>query len=177
MRHALYALWTRAEKLDLVEMAVGKVVPLLTTHLNEFAIAERVVRGKHLNKQLTESEELDNAVAAKYKDGRLHPAVSTSYTDSRTMQQDYIRKIVDKVLPLILPANELKSRVVSRLVREILTCSVLLPLILLMSEPDFWNRSMETMVGFDILRCGMRNLSNIVDRAGAPSRNGRTSES
>ncbi|EPS42816.1 hypothetical protein H072_3195 [Dactylellina haptotyla CBS 200.50] len=145
IRHALYALWTRAEKLDLVEIGVGKVVPLLTTHLNEFASAERAVRGKHLNKQLTESEELDMAVASKYKDGRLHSAVQVGYTDSKSIQQDYLRKIVTKVLPLILPEKEIKNRAVSVLVREIVSCSVLLPLIVLMSEPDFWNRTVETL--------------------------------
>ncbi|KAK6542178.1 Intermediate filament protein [Orbilia ellipsospora] len=145
IRHVLYALWTRAEKLDLVEIGVGKVVPLLTTHLNEFASAERAVRGKNLNKQLTESEELDMAVASKYKDGRLHTAVQMGYTDSKSVQQDYLRKIVTKVLPLILPQKEIKSRAVNVLVREIVSCSVLLPVIMLMSEPDFWNRTVETL--------------------------------
>ncbi|KAK6511908.1 Intermediate filament protein [Arthrobotrys musiformis] len=145
IRHALYALWTRAEKLDLVEIAVGRVVPLLTTHLSEFASAEKVVRGKHLNKQLTESEELDMAVASKYRDGRLHAAVQIAYTDSKTIQQDYLRKIITKVLPLILPEKEMKSRAVSVLVREIMSCSVLLPVITLMSDPDFWNRTVETL--------------------------------
>ncbi|KAK6510376.1 Intermediate filament protein [Arthrobotrys conoides] len=145
IRHALYALWTRAEKLDLVEIAVGRVVPLLTTHLSEFASAEKVVRGKHLNKQLTESEELDMAVASKYRDGRLHAAVQVAYTDSKTIQQDYLRKIITKVLPLILPEKEMKSRAVSVLVREIMSCSVLLPVIMLMSDPDFWNRTVETL--------------------------------
>ncbi|KAF3928872.1 hypothetical protein ABW20_dc0107352 [Dactylellina cionopaga] len=145
IRHALYALWTRVEKLDLVEIGVGKVVPLLTTHLNEFASAEKVVRGKHLNKQLTESEELDMAIASKYKDGRLHSAVQMGYTDSKSIQQEYLRKIVTKVLPLILPERETKSTVVSVLVREIVSCSVLLPVLMLMSEPDFWNKTVETL--------------------------------
>ncbi|KAK6344518.1 Intermediate filament protein [Orbilia brochopaga] len=145
LRHALYALWTRAEKLDMVEIAVGKVVPLLTTHLSEFASAEKVVKGKHLDKDLTESEELDMAVASKYKDGRLHSAVMVGYTDSKTLQQEYLRKIVTKVLPLILPEKEIKSRAVSVLVREIVSCSVLLPVITLMSDPDFWNRTIETL--------------------------------
>ncbi|KAF3939511.1 hypothetical protein ABW19_dt0207919 [Dactylella cylindrospora] len=145
IRHALYTLWIRAEKLDIVEMLVGKVVPLLTTHLSEFAAAERAVRGKHLNKQLTESEELDIAVASKYKDGRLHSAVQVGYADSKTVQQDYLRKAVERVLPFILPEKEIKSRVISTLVREIVSCSVLLPVILMMSDPDFWNRSVETL--------------------------------
>ncbi|KAF3910332.1 hypothetical protein ABW21_db0208402 [Orbilia brochopaga] len=145
LRHALYALWTRAEKMDMVEIAVGKVVPLLTTHLSEFASAEKVVKGKHLDKELTESEELDMALASKYKDGRLHSAVVVGYADSKTLQQDYLRKIVTKLLPLILPEKEIGSRAVCVLVREIVSCSVLLPIITLMADPDFWNRTIETV--------------------------------
>ncbi|EWC44000.1 hypothetical protein DRE_01352 [Drechslerella stenobrocha 248] len=169
LRHVLYAIWTRVEKLDPVEIAVGKVVPLLTTHLSEFASAERVVKGKYLDKELTESEELDMAVASKYKDGRLHTAVQVGYTDSRSVQQDYLRRIVTKLLPLILPEKEIKSRAVSVLIREIVSCSVLLPAVMLMADSDFWNRTIESL-GRNVLqeRKSVRKLRAALDQHTSP---------
>ena len=76
IRSALVNLRDRLFKEDLVGIAVQRLVPILTTHLRDFDQAERLVRGKSLNRNVTESEELDLAIAAKYRDGRLHPAAS-----------------------------------------------------------------------------------------------------
>ena len=129
--------------IDLVEVAVSRIVPIVTRHLKDFYDAERVVRGKNLDRNVTESDELDLAIASKYRDGKLHPAASLAYSDLKIVQQEYVRKIIVRLLPEILPENIIRSRAVSVLVREIVSCSVITPLLQLLSHPDTWNQLLE----------------------------------
>lgn len=73
IRAALVELRDRILQEDVTNMVVARIVPVITNHLREFDSAERVVRGRALNRNLPESEELDLAIAAKYSDGHLHP--------------------------------------------------------------------------------------------------------
>ncbi|KAJ5138057.1 hypothetical protein N7476_007877 [Penicillium atrosanguineum] len=128
---------------DLISLVVSRVFPILTAHLKEFDIAERQVRGRNLNRNVTESEELDLAVAKKFRDGRLHPAVALSTSDQKQVQQKYLRKISVGLLPQLFPESVLNSRAVSVLIREIISCAVLLPIVSSLSDPDTWNQLIE----------------------------------
>ncbi|KAJ0424529.1 PXA domain-containing protein [Aspergillus carlsbadensis] len=128
---------------DVVSLLVSRIFPILTTHLKEFDIAERSVRGKNLTRNVTESEELDLAIASKYRDGHLHPAAVLSLSDQKAVEQEYLRKITVGMLPQLFPENVLNSRIVSVLIREIVSCAVLFPLISVLSDPDTWNQLME----------------------------------
>ncbi|KAL8893873.1 MAG: hypothetical protein Q9192_004839, partial [Flavoplaca navasiana] len=143
IRLALIAIRRRIFAVDPVEVGVSRIIPIVTRHLKDFYEAERFIRGKNLNRNLTDSEELDLAIAAKYKDGRLHPAASLAYSDLKVVQQDYVRKIIVRLLPELLPENMIKSRAVSVLIREIVSCSVIAPLLQLLSDPDTWNQLLE----------------------------------
>ncbi|KAI1041175.1 hypothetical protein LB505_002552 [Fusarium chuoi] len=61
------------------------------------------------------------------------------------VQQDYLRSLVAKIVPKVLPENMLSSRAVSIIIREIVACAVLFPVIQLLSEPDTWNQLMENL--------------------------------
>lgn len=143
IRSVLMQLRDRLLKEDLVELLVSRVVPILTTHLKDFDQAERAVRGKNLTGSVTEFGELDIAIAARYKDGHLHPAASISFTDPKQPQQDHLRRVAVTLLPQLLPRNFINSRAVSVLIREIITCAVLLPALSLLTDPDTWNQLME----------------------------------
>ncbi|KAJ5761913.1 uncharacterized protein N7511_005295 [Penicillium nucicola] len=143
IRVALESFRDRLVAEDLVSLVVSRVFPILTTHLKEFDIAERSVRGRNLSRNVTESEELDLAVANKYREGRLHPAVALSLSDQKSVQQEYLRKIAVGLLPQLFPENVLKSRIVSVLIREIISCAVLLPIVTALSDPDTWNQLVE----------------------------------
>ncbi|KAN0079249.1 PXA domain containing protein [Elaphomyces granulatus] len=128
---------------DVVSIVVSRIVPILTTHLKEFDSAERAVRGKNLTRSVTESEELNLAIAGKYREGKLHPAVAVSFGDQTLLQQDHIRKAVVRILPQLLPDRILSSRASSVLVTEIVACAVFFPVVTLLSDPDSWNQLME----------------------------------
>ncbi|PYH40606.1 putative intermediate filament protein (Mdm1) [Aspergillus saccharolyticus JOP 1030-1] len=128
---------------DLVSLLVSRIFPILTTHLKEFDVAERLVRGRNLTRNVTESEELDLAIASKYREGNLHPAAKLSLTDQKLVEQEYLRKITVGLLPKLFPASVLNSRIVSVMVREILACAVLYPITAALSDPDTWNQLVE----------------------------------
>jgi sorting nexin-25 len=146
MRLALANLRDMLLALDLTEVVTTRFVPIMTAHFRDFYEAERAVRGKHLNRSVTESEELDLAIAAKYRDGKLHPAVSLAYSDTKTRQQDHLRTMTKVILPLLLPQNVIASRAVQVLIKELVACAVLSPVMQLLSEPDTWNQVMEAYV-------------------------------
>lgn len=148
IRTALMGIRDRTLNLDVVDVAVSRVVPLITSHLKEFYDAERAIRGKDLNRNVTESEELDLAIARRYKGGKLHPAASLAYSDMKIVQQEYLRKIMTRLLPELLPESMISSRVVSVFIQEIVSCAVLAPMMQLLSDPDTWNQLMEAYVQF-----------------------------
>ncbi|KAJ5129239.1 uncharacterized protein N7515_005278 [Penicillium bovifimosum] len=143
IRVALENLRDRLVAEDMISLIVSRIFPILTAHLKEFDIAERSVRGRNLNRNVTESGELDLAIANKYREGRLHPAVTLTTSDQKTVQQEYLRKLAVGLLPQLFPKSVLNSRIVSVLIREIISCAVLFPMVSALSDPDTWNQLME----------------------------------
>ena len=146
IRRVLVSIAERVRGLDAVEVSVSQIVPIFTNHLNAFYEAEVAIRGKNLNRNVTESEELDLAIARKYKSGKVHSAASLAYSDTKIVQQEYLRGIVTRLLPKVLPENLIRSRAVSVLIKEIVACAIFAPLMKLLSDPDTWNQLMEAYV-------------------------------
>ena len=105
-------------ELDIVGIGVSRALPMVTAHMKEFYEAEKTVRGRKLSKNLTESEELDLAIAAKYKDGKLHSAASLAFSDTKMAQQGYLRSVVVRLLPQLLPPSMMTSRAVTVLIQR-----------------------------------------------------------
>lgn len=176
LRIALGDIRDRLLSTDLVEVVIERFVPILTAHFKDFYDAERVVRGKHLNRSVTESEELDLAIAAKYKDGKLHPAASLAYSDTRLVQQEHLRTLSKRILPKLLPASMMSSRAVAIIIEELVGCAVLFPVMQLISDPDTWNQVMENY-GRSMLqdRSTVRKLRAALDVHATPTPNDKRS--
>ncbi|KAF2202702.1 hypothetical protein GQ43DRAFT_479670 [Delitschia confertaspora ATCC 74209] len=170
VRAALNELKDRILAVDMVETAVSRLLPLVTEHLRAANEAERVVRGRKLNRSVTESEELDLAIAAKYKEGNLHPAASLAYSNTTLVQQQHLRCIVGKILPKVLPRNMTTSPAVNVLIQELVACAVLSPVVQMLTDPDTWNQMMEGY-GRTLLqeRKTVRKLRAALDEHAPPS--------
>jgi hypothetical protein len=59
----------------MIDTVVSRMIPLITDHLRASYEAERAVRGRKLSRNVSDSEELDVAIAVKYKEdcGTKHP--------------------------------------------------------------------------------------------------------
>lgn len=169
IRIALAHLRDRLLEQDLTQVVIERIVPILTAHFKDFYDAERTIRGKSLNRNVTESEELDLAIAGKYKEGKLHPAASLAFADTRMVQQGYLRDLVKDLLPRLVPAPVLGSRAVGVLINELVACAVLLPVMGMLSEPDTWNQIMENY-GRSMLqdRSTVRKLRLALDEHASP---------
>ncbi|KAI9814487.1 MAG: Intermediate filament protein [Thelocarpon impressellum] len=170
IRTALGNLRDRLLAVDVVEIVVSRMVPIINAHLRESYDAEKAVRGEDLRRNVTESEELDLAIAGKYRDGKLHPAASLAFSDTRLVQQDYLRKLVEKLVPELLPKGQTKSRVMEVVIRELVACAVLFPLMQLLSDPDTWNQLMDAY-GRSMLqdRKTVRKLRAALDEHASPA--------
>ncbi|KAL9108150.1 MAG: hypothetical protein Q9227_007004 [Pyrenula ochraceoflavens] len=167
LRTALENIRDRLLGEDLVNIIVSRLVPIITSHLKEFDQAEKAVRGR--NRNVTESEELDHAIANKYKDGKLHPAAALGYSDPKAIQQEYLRKTIVRILPEVLPEKSIKSRAVSVLIKEIVACAVLYPVMQMLADPDTWNQLIEAY-GRAVLqdRKSVRKLRAALDEHASP---------
>ncbi|KOS23060.1 Sorting nexin-12 [Escovopsis weberi] len=178
IRSALASLVGSLRGKDMADLITSRFVPILTAHFHDFYEAERSVRGRKLNRSVTESEELDLAIASKFRDGRLHQAASLSFPDTKMVQQDYLRSLASRILPRLLPDKTRSSRAVSIILREIVGCAVLFPLVQLLADPDMWNQLMES-VGRSMLqdRSTVRKLRAALDQHASPTpRLGKQSE-
>ncbi|KAI9786046.1 MAG: Intermediate filament protein [Peltula sp. TS41687] len=171
IRATLADLRDRLHGIDLVQIGVARIVPIVTEHLSDFYHAERLVRGPNLERHVTESQELDLAIAGKYRDGKLHPAVMLASSKVKHLQQQYLRGLLETVIKQALPSKQTHSRAVVVLIREILACAVLCPIMQICADPDTWNQLIEAYVqGRTLLqdRKSVRRLRAALDEHASP---------
>ncbi|KAK7206109.1 PXA domain-containing protein [Myxozyma melibiosi] len=170
IRAAIEQIRDRLLKVDLVDFTMQKIVPILTRHIADFAAAETALRGKNLNKQFTESRELDIALASKYNNGKLHPAASIRSPDPAMVEKEWIKHLVGSILPSILPEREAQSRSVFILVQEIVTGAVIFPIISMLEEPDTWNQLIERFASSTLQdRKAVQRLRAALDKHANPA--------
>ncbi|GAA5943128.1 hypothetical protein JCM10213_006220 [Rhodosporidiobolus nylandii] len=144
IRDTLVSLVARVDKLDWADLLVGRILPLLTSHIETFRSAEQAQLGA------LDSDELDLFVASRYasrKGGKLHAAVDVASTNSRPSEEAWLRSLIDSILPLIIPDRELDSPAVRIMVRELVSCTVMLPIFDMLGDPDFYNRIIDDKAG------------------------------
>lgn len=151
IRFSLEQIVFRASNVDFPSLIVKRILPKVTAHIDQFRESELALRGAGLERRLTQSEELDLLLAGRYasKGGQLHHAIKNlSTTFTRQTEETHIRQLVDKVLPFILPPKEVKSKTLRIAVREIIACSVVYPVIEMVTDPDFWNKTIDQVVSW-----------------------------
>ena len=140
IRSVLLTVVARMTNFDLVEIGVANILPMVTGHIKDFYDAERAVRGKDLSHNVTESEELNMAIAAKFRNGKVHAVASLANSDTTGAQQQHLRSLVTSLLPVLLPDNMKSSPAVTVMIREIVTCAVLAPVLKIVVDPDTVNQ-------------------------------------
>ncbi|OCH89721.1 hypothetical protein OBBRIDRAFT_756067 [Obba rivulosa] len=150
LHNSLERVLTRLENIDFAALLVKRILPKITAHIDQFRQSEVALRGAGLERKLTQSEELDLLLAGRYtsRGEKLHPAVDNlSSTFTKQAEEQHLRELVDKALPYVLPEKEVCSQSVKIVVREIMACAVLYPVMDMLSDPDFWNRSIDQVAG------------------------------
>jgi sorting nexin-25 len=150
IRETLLTFSTRFATVDWTELLVARLLPLLTAHLENFRTAELSVHGRASQLGTPDTDDLDLFVASRYaseqRSSKLHPAVDVASTNFRPAEEEWLRNLIDSILPLLLPERELDSPAVRIMVREIVSCAVLLPIFEMLGDPDFYNRILDDKV-------------------------------
>ncbi|KAG2189070.1 hypothetical protein INT44_004212 [Umbelopsis vinacea] len=165
IRSASFTLKERLEKADLLDVAVNRIIPKITAHISDYRVAEMHMRGKTLERSLTQSDELDLLLASQYRGGKLHVALSTSAVSTKITETAHLRRIIGRIIPLIIPEKEGKSAAVTVLTREIVACVVLQPICDMLSDPDYWNQTINTQLSKAIREQNMvKKLREVLNR-------------
>jgi len=116
------------------EDLIGRVaLPILYNHVTEFNKArQRIAKINSGNPELK--------IAMYYKHGKLHPAVLPTLNSTQELEYNHLRKIFKKIIPLLVSKKINQSRMVVVLIREIVVCKVMQPLVDMLSDPDFYNQ-------------------------------------
>ncbi|KAJ1726120.1 tRNA (guanine-N(7)-)-methyltransferase (tRNA(m7G46)-methyltransferase), partial [Coemansia biformis] len=117
---AVEAVAERCRRVDTAELAVGQLVPLITSHVRH----------------------------AKEPVAALHPAIRDlgDGGDERAAVLAHVRRVVDLLLPLVLPPEQLMFGPHRVLVRELLSGALLMPLLLTAADPDTANQLVDSQL-------------------------------
>lgn len=133
LQHVFEQLRARLEKVDLAELVVGKLLPLMNDHFVHYTKTQELVRSDD-----------DVQVARAYNRGKLHPAVLLTPDDK---EKRYLRDKIGRVLPLLLSEEESLNETAVALVREIVACTILANVVSMVSEGDFYNLLIVKLIG------------------------------
>ncbi|KAJ2800360.1 tRNA (guanine-N(7)-)-methyltransferase (tRNA(m7G46)-methyltransferase), partial [Coemansia guatemalensis] len=129
LTQALEVVFERVDGVDKAEFIATQVAPLVTAHIR----ATRAAGG----------EDEDQA-GGETAEETQHPGLKEG-ADERSSVLAYVRKVVDLIVPLVLPAQAsfAPHRV---LVRELLSGAVLTPVLLATADPDTANQLLDTQL-------------------------------
>ncbi|CAH00251.1 Mdm1p [Kluyveromyces lactis] len=125
---------------DLCELMILRILPLLTKHYTTFYISqESITSSVAIDKP---EQNVDLAVAVEFnKQYRIHKDLSLTLSQESLSEdvQNYSRKRAKELLSILVDPKELESPFVRTILREVVACSVLQPLVSRIATPDFWN--------------------------------------
>lgn len=146
MRCSVAEIGSRASTVDWADFLVKIIMPQVSDHIRNYVKACASV------KSMTDSAELPIALAEAY--GQLHPAIGNKKFQYESARKDWLRGKLTNCLPKLfanMNPQELESPIVRTLLTEIVSCSVLFPLLSTLSDADFWNQTV-VKLGADTLR-------------------------
>ncbi|OAD03543.1 hypothetical protein MUCCIDRAFT_143777 [Mucor lusitanicus CBS 277.49] len=163
IRSAATKLAQRLETTDLLSVILNRIIPRMTSHISEFRAAEVSLLGKSLERSVTQSDELDLLLASRFRSGKLHRALTTVAMTTKPTEIAYLRQMIERVLPYMIDHKELQSGPVRVVIREVVSNSVLQPVLDMLADPDFWNQNIDAYLGKAIIEQKMvRQLREVI---------------
>lgn len=140
LRYVILNIKARIATLDTSAFLVFSVLPLLTKHYSCFLATSH----KHGT-----SYSIESKILLASSISNIHKAVTLSPPGqgSRNREKESLRNTISKILPHLLSENENKNKIGLSLTREILACTILLNVIEVVSEGDFFNQMIVKLIG------------------------------
>lgn len=138
----------RLENFDFSDILVNTLVPILTRHFNEFVSKVDELKASDSSKLPRDSEEFMVSFAKSFHKGKLHPGVTKSISfGENSKEKKYLRRLLGLLLPYLLSSRNGGSEITVLLLREVLACTLLLNLVMVVSEGDFYNQLVLNLIG------------------------------
>lgn len=143
----------RLRRIDVPQLLVSTIIPMLNDHFNNFIKAEDTVRLRNFDKLPIDSVEYKIAVARQYDRGKIHPGVTITRSETDDVnEKKYLRKRINEIVPLLLSKKEYLNEISTSLVREILACTVLSNLVKVFGSSDSFNLLIDNLLGESLRR-------------------------
>lgn len=126
------------ERVDATGLLILKLMPLFTKHFEAFRSAREAVQDDKSLPTTIQNTELQLVVEYN-KQRKLHHCLSLRPSSLHRDVEVYMTAKTEKLMPLLIDERELSSPFVSTLLRDILATCVLKPLVMKLSDSDFWN--------------------------------------
>jgi hypothetical protein len=173
LHSAVAELYNRAQNIDSPAL-LAKLCTIIMLHIRDVQNAERLLRASRLPNSRNQ-EELNKQLAQHYLQGKLHPALNASSSDSIQQEYSWLRKRLKPIIPMLIPKKETSSGIIHVLIREILMCCLLRPITVTFSQPDYWNQLIDNFGGFlldqqtqtRLLRKPSEYIPDLVDHSGS----------
>lgn len=160
--HCVDTATRRVSQVNAAELCASRILPKLTQHFDEYRKLEHLLHSTDRSSTSAASpsnlssrhgpvplatSNVASILQSHHK--RLHPALpATALANPMPSVEAYLRfRVVEPLLKVLLPEEDAQSPAVLCLAREIITCSILMPLVDMMTEPDFWNQLIDDKVG------------------------------
>lgn len=159
-RSILHCVDQAARKLspvDAAELCATRILPNVTKHFDEYRKLEHLLHSTERGSITaaspsrlgsTPSTAVSAATILQAHHQHLHPALpATALSNPMPSVEAHLRtRVVEPLLRVLLPEEDAQSPAVLAIVREIITCSILMPLVDILAEPDFWNQLIDDKV-------------------------------
>lgn len=140
----------RLQHINLERFVTHKLLPLLTQHISSYRQAEITLHGASpyppevdFSLSSTMGEQDDWLLAKAFRGGTLHPAVSTlASVTSKPSEMRHCTSLVERILCSLLPAKDSASSTLVISLRDILTGTLVQPVLDMLSDPDFINQQL-----------------------------------
>ncbi|GEQ68491.1 hypothetical protein JCM33374_g2159 [Metschnikowia sp. JCM 33374] len=145
LKHVFATLGSRMAAMDVPNVLVHKIIPLVTDHYAHFTSVPHSHDSSY-------SQESKLNVARSFNKGKIHEGVTMAPpgSDTKPKEKDFLRKKIQAILPLLLSSQERSNRIVMSLLTEILACTVLTNVFAVLSEGDFFNQMIVKLVGANL---------------------------
>ncbi|XP_054162308.1 sorting nexin-14-like [Oppia nitens] len=121
LRTLLAAIIRRSLNVNISDILLEELPRVLCHHLETYMAGKRCARNAQC---------IEESVLREYRH-MIHPAMN-----SREEEIKYLQSIVDKILPHLLPPKYMNCKVVDCFFKEVIACSVLLPMMDICGDPD-----------------------------------------
>lgn len=147
LKSVIRKLQVRLASVNIPEFLVFRLLPLLTTHYTLFVDSENL-------HDTIYSMESKLATARAMNADSLHKGVSLTLPgpEARKREKEYLRRLVDLIIPHLLSEEECRSSLVVVFVRELLSCTILANVFEALSEGDLLNQLIVSQIGSTLRR-------------------------